>query len=274
MASAPLEVPANPDLRLEPTPLEVKSYQRQKLTAQLSSTLLSLAFITLMALWGGPPLEQALRPWLGENRWVRLIALAFVYSASVELLTLPLGFWSGFMLEHRYHLSNQTFWRWVWRQIKGYLVGGPIGLFLLLGFYSLLWYGGDWWWLWAAAGWLMVTLVLGQLMPIVILPLFYNVTPLADPTLMERLEHLVRGTGLKIEGIYRLQLSAETRKANAALAGLGRSRRVLLGWISLRRKRLKWSSRTRSDTTSTAIYSRWCLGAYCWPGPVSGWPIL
>jgi STE24 endopeptidase len=229
MASAPLDIPVPTYTSLEPTSPEVKRYQRQKLTARLGAMILSLAVLAVMALWGGPKLDLALRPWLGENRWLRLVGLAFVYAAGLELLTLPLDFWSGFILEHRYHLSNQTFWRWVWRQIKGYLVGGPIGLLLLLGFYSLLWYGGPWWWLWAAAGWLVVTLVLGQLVPVVILPLFNKVTPLGDPALRERLQNLARGTGLNIEGIYRLHLSAETRKANAALAGLGRSRRVLLG---------------------------------------------
>ncbi len=191
--------------------------------------ILSLAFLALMAFWGGPRLDQLLRLWLSDNRWIRLVALAFIYAVSLELLTLPLDFWSGFILEHRYQLSNQTFLRWVWRQIKGYLVGGPIGLLLLLGFYSLLWYAGELWWLWAAAGWLAVTLLLGQIMPVVILPLFYKVTPLGDPGLLERLQRLAHGTGLNIQGIYRLHLSAETRKANAALAGLGRTRRVLLG---------------------------------------------
>jgi STE24 endopeptidase len=229
MASAPLEVDRGSATQLESASAEIKRYQRQKLIAKMCSLILSLSFLAFMALWGGPKLAQWLRPWLGASRWIRLIALAFVYAASLEVLTLPLDFLSGFILEHRYQLSNQTLLRWVWRQIKGYLVGGPIGLLLLLGFYSLLWYGGEWWWLWAAAGWLAVTLVLGQLMPVVILPLFYKVTPLADPALLERLQRLACGTGLNIEGIYRLHLSAETRKANAALAGLVRTRRVLLG---------------------------------------------
>jgi STE24 endopeptidase len=72
-------------------------------------------------------------------------------------------------------------------------------------------------------------LVLGRILPVVILPLFYKVTQLDDPGLSERLQRLAAGTGLTIQGVYRLGLSAETRKANAALAGLGRSRRVLLG---------------------------------------------
>src|SRR5437667_12160492 len=129
--------------------------------------LLSLAFLAMMAFWGGPRLDQLLRVWLGDDRWIRLVVLAFVYAASLELLTLPLDFWSGYILEHRYQLSNQTLLGWIWRQIKGYLVGGPIGLVLLLGLYGLLWYSGPWWWLWAAAGWLAVTLVLGQMVPVV-----------------------------------------------------------------------------------------------------------
>jgi STE24 endopeptidase len=83
--------------------------------------------------------------------------------------------------------------------------------------------------LWATAGWLLVTLVLGRLVPVLILPLFYKVTPVEDVSLLERLQRLVAGTGLSIKGVYRLHLSAETRKANAALAGMGRTRRVLLG---------------------------------------------
>jgi STE24 endopeptidase len=213
---------------LQTTSSEVKRYQHLKLIASISSLVLTLAFLMSMALVAGPWFDHVVRNWV-ENRWLRLTVLAGVYAAGLELLTLPLDFWSGYILEHRYHLSNQTLPRWLWRQIKGYLVGGPLGLVLLLGLYTLLWFSGSWWWLWAAAAWLIVSLLLGQLLPVVILPLFYKVSRLDDPPLLERLRQLASGTGLNVEGIYRLHLSAETRKANAALAGLGRTRRVLLG---------------------------------------------
>jgi STE24 endopeptidase len=229
MTTAPTEPALSPDLELEPTPPEVKRYQRQKLLTSIASLILSLLFLAVTALWAGPGIDRIVRGWTGDDHWLRLIALAFVYASGVELLTLPLTFWSGFILEHRYQLSNQSFRAWVWRHIKGYLIGGPVGLVLLLGLYALLWYGGSLWWLWATAGWLAVTLLLGQLLPVLILPLFYKVTRLDDPLLLERLHRLVGGTGLRVEGIYRLNLSEETRKANAALAGLGRTRRVLLG---------------------------------------------
>jgi STE24 endopeptidase len=214
---------------LEPTPPEVKRYQRQKLTARLAGLLLSLAGLAALALLVGPRLDPLLDATVGSSPWLRLIAVAVVVGLALEVLTLPLDFYSSYVLEHRYQLSNQTLRAWLWRQLKGYLVGGLIGLPLLLGLYALLWLAGPWWWVWATAGWLVVTLLLGQLLPVLILPLFYKVTPLADPALEERLRRLAEGTGLAVQGVYRLHLSAETRKANAALAGLGRTRRVLLG---------------------------------------------
>jgi STE24 endopeptidase len=211
------------------TPREVKAYQRQKLLARLISTGLSLAVLTVLALWAGPAVDRVLLDWVGPNRWVRLALVAVSLGVLLELVTLPLDFWAGFVLEHRYQLSNQTLGGWLWRQIKGWLIGGVLGLLMLLGFYALLWFAGPAWWLWAAVGWLMLTLLLGRIVPVLILPLFYRVTRLDAPALSERLQRLAQGAGLSIEGVYRLHLSAETRKANAALAGLGRTRRVLLG---------------------------------------------
>src|SRR5262249_36129172 len=154
-------VPPEPDLDLEPAPPEVKRYQRQKLTAALGNTLLSLGFLAVMALWLGPQLDSWLRSWLGDNPWLRLLAVAAAVGVGLELLTLPLTFWSGFVLEHRYGLSNQPLGQWVQKMVKAYLVAGLIGLPLLFGLYALLRFAGPWWWAWAAAGWLLVTLVLG-----------------------------------------------------------------------------------------------------------------
>jgi STE24 endopeptidase len=214
---------------LEPVSPEVKRYERQKLTAAIANAVLSLAALGVAALLLGPWIDGLVRRVTGPNDWLRLVGIGFLYASVLELLTLPLSFWSSYVLEHRYGLSNQTLLRWGWRRIKGYLIGGPLGLVLLLGLYVLLRYGGSLWWIWATAAWLLVTLVLGQLLPTLILPLFYKVTPLDDAPLLERLQGLTQGTGLKVQGIYRLGLSADTKKANAALAGLGRTRRVLLG---------------------------------------------
>lgn len=221
--------PESPDIPLEAASAEVKRYQRLKILAVLAGTLISLAWLAFLALDAGPSIGRWLVQILGSSPWLRLVAMAGIVGVGLEILTLPLDYYSGFMLEHRYQLSNQTLAGWIKHKLKAYLVGGVLGLLLLLGLYALLWSAGDLWWVWATLGWLFVSLVLGQLLPVVILPLFYKVTPLDDVALLDRLKKLTEGTTLTVEGVYRLDLSAETRKANAALAGLGNTRRVLLG---------------------------------------------
>jgi STE24 endopeptidase len=214
---------------LEATPPEVKRYQRLKLQANIVTTVLTFLWMAFLGLVLGPTLGDEYTAWVGRNDWLRLFTSAAVLGISLELLTLPIDFWSSFVLEHRYQLSTQSLAGWLWKRLKGYVLGGALGLALLSGLYAILWTTGDLWWLWATGGWLLVTLVMGRLVPVVILPLFYTVTRLDDPALLERLRRLTMGTSLAVEGVYQLNLSDETRKANAALAGMGRTRRVLLG---------------------------------------------
>src|SRR5262245_35823602 len=188
---------------------ENKRYQWLKHFATLAGMLVGIGGL-ILAVCLGPEINSIVQGWLGPNRWWRLIALGFVYAAGFELVSLPIDFWSGYILEHRFHLSRESFLQWWWKRVKVYLIGGPIGLVLLLGLYSVLWFTGRWWWLAAALGWLAVTLVLGRILPVLILPLFYKVKRLEDSSLQERLGRLAAGTGLKVDGVYTLGLSAET----------------------------------------------------------------
>ncbi|MEP0844774.1 MAG: M48 family metalloprotease, partial [Phycisphaerae bacterium] len=133
-----------------------------------------------------------------------------------------------FLLERRFHLTNQTPRSWLVFQIKSWLVGGVLMAVVLGGLYGLLWYAGRGWSLWVWAGLLTLTVVVAKLFPLVILPIFYPARPLDRPALAERLHRLAEGTGLTLTGVFDLALSKDTRKANAMLAGLGSSRRVYL----------------------------------------------
>src|SRR5262249_31556039 len=117
---------------LEPTPAEVKRYQRPKLVAMVAVIVVSLVDVALVGIVGGPALGSGLTGWLGERDWLKLIVVAAILGIGHEVLTLPLDFWSGFVLEHRYHLSNQTVRAWIVRRLKGYMVGALIGLPMLL----------------------------------------------------------------------------------------------------------------------------------------------
>src|SRR5688572_12922411 len=109
-----------PPLELEPASAEVKRYQRQKMTANLISALVSLAWMGLLGIAFG----HALAEHYPSDRWLRLLASAAVLVVTLEALTMPLDYYASFVLEHRYQLSNQTFAKWLWKRLKGYVVGG------------------------------------------------------------------------------------------------------------------------------------------------------
>jgi STE24 endopeptidase len=145
------------------------------------------------------------------------------------LVSLPLSFYGGYVVEHRFGLSNQSPRRWA----RNWIVSNGFGLFLggalFAGMFWIMWNAGAAWWLIAAGAFFIVSIVLGQLAPVLFLPLFYKIERVDDEGLAERMQRLAAGTGLAIEGVYRMGMSADTKKANAMLAGLGRTRRVLMG---------------------------------------------
>lgn len=221
-------VPALAD-QMRPDELaEAKRYGNWKLWLGIAERAIDLGLVAAFAFSWANPLDAWLEPGLPNNT-LRLLAFFGILSAVLTVGTLPLSFYGGFVLEHRFGLSRQSFGRWLWHQAKEAVLGLVLGAALIVGLYWLIWLTGPAWWIVAALAFFVVSVGLGQLAPVLIVPLFYKVEPLADPALEERFERLVEGTGLSISGIYRLVLSAETAKANAMLAGLGRTRRVLLG---------------------------------------------
>jgi STE24 endopeptidase len=85
------------------------------------------------------------------------------------------------------------------------------------------------WWLPLAAGLFIISVVLGRIAPVLILPLFYKVNPIDNNELKERIERLAKDAGIKVENVYKFDMSKNTKKANAAFTGLGKSKRILLG---------------------------------------------
>jgi STE24 endopeptidase len=210
---------------------EARQYGRLELRCTLADKGLDLAFLSAAALLLARPLDAWLQtcPLLESSRSLRLVTLFLLVTALHMLVSFPLSCYSGHVLEHRFALSTQGFGKWLWRYGKRVGLSALLGAALMLGLYWIIWLCGPWWWVAAAGAFFLVSVVLGQLAPVLILPLFYKVEKLDAPELADRMARLAEGTGLSIAGVYRLDLSAETVKANAALAGLGRTRRVLLG---------------------------------------------
>ena len=211
---------------------EAREYGRIHLRCRLLDSAIDVVFLGVMAFWLARPLDAWLANWswlAGDRSTLRIVALLLITMGLHVAVSFPLSWYTGFRLEHRYGLSAQTFRRWLRNYGLQMLVAALLNAVVFAGLYWIIWLSGAAWWLIAAAAFFFLSFVLGKLLPVVYLPLFYKTEPIDDPVLVERIERLAAGTGISIEGVFRLGLSAETSKANAMLAGLGSSRRVLMG---------------------------------------------
>ncbi|MCK6539537.1 MAG: M48 family metallopeptidase [Anaerolineales bacterium] len=165
------------------------------------------------------------------SEWFLVPAFAAIFGGIYFLVNLPLSYYSGFILPHRFGQSNQTVKGWIVDQLKGMAVGAPLGLILLELLYLALRVTGDLWWLWAAGGLLVFNVLLVNLAPILIMPLFNKFVPLGDEhkELAERLLALAERANTKVRGVFKFDMSKRTKSANAALTGIGNTRRIVLG---------------------------------------------
>jgi STE24 endopeptidase len=179
--------------------------------------------------WSGASMDLA-RWWGARTAGVWLVVLGYltVFGTTVYLVTLPLHLYGSFFLEHRFGLSRLSFGGWCVREAKRLAITAVLSLIVFEGLYAILRASPRAWPLWATAGWVGFSVILARVFPTVLLPIFYKTAPLQDEGLTRRLLTLCERVGLPALGVFRFELGAETRKANAALAGLGKTRRVLL----------------------------------------------
>jgi STE24 endopeptidase len=155
----------------------------------------------------------------------------FVYTSILLLLTkaLSLGLdYYSFRIEHRYHLSNQHVRNWAWDQTKGFALTFLISQVLVQIVYLLIRLQPRWWWVTGWALFMLLTVLMAQIAPVLLFPLFFRFGALTDEELTKRLTRMSEKAGAKVRGVYEWILSEKTRKANAALMGLGRTRRIVI----------------------------------------------
>lgn len=203
-------------------------YHRLKRWLSLGALAWTAALlVTLLATGASVWLRDHLSA-LGGGFRVTVALVILAIAALHEPVSLALAYYGGYIVEHRYGLSRQSVAQW----LGDYLKGAGIGLLLATGLgvllYATIAAWPDWWWLIAGAGFSLVLVLLVNLAPVVLLPLFFRIRPLDRPALVECLERLASRAGARIVGVYRWELGSKTTKANAALAGIGATRRILI----------------------------------------------
>jgi STE24 endopeptidase len=207
---------------------------------QRRAAVVSIAWSAgLLALLAATPGAVALRE-IAEEFVLRLgvpgllgpTATVIVYILALGLLheagAIPIAFYRTFLLEHRFGLSTEPARRWFSDQVKGLLLNAAFSGAGFAALYLAIRAWPSWWWLAAGAGFAAIAVVFVRLAPVVLLPIFFTFRPLRREDLRQRLVALSRRAGVPVLDACEWQLSDRTKKANAALTGLGRTRRILV----------------------------------------------
>ena len=209
--------------------MDAKKYNNIKLAVGISEGIISF-FLILLFVWLGYSIK--LETYLSHyfsNPYLLFLTFFFVIGLAGSILSFPVSYYTGFYLEHKYNLSNQTFWKWILEGLKAMLVSLVISIPILLFFYFALNYFGLLWWLPFATLMFFISVVLSQIFPIIIFPIFYKISPIENENLKERIKSLAKKAKLKVENVYKFNMSKNTKKANAAFTGLGKTKRIILG---------------------------------------------
>ena len=204
-------------------------YHRLGRRAGIVSTVWTGVILLALLLTGA---SLVLRDWAaslaGTNPTLIVALYVLILSLLFDAATLPFGFYRGFLLERRYGLSTETIGHWLKDHAKAMLIGVVFAELAAVFVYFTLRTWPAAWWAVAGVGYSIVAIVLVNLAPVILLPLFFRFKPLEKETLRDRLTALASKAGTRIMGVYEWTLSDRTKKANAALTGMGNTRRILL----------------------------------------------
>jgi STE24 endopeptidase len=214
-----------------PTPDDsprARRYNRIRRWLGIADFVIGSAFLVILLVtgWSGWLRDLALR------RGFQSYTLAvFLYLFFLLLISKALGFaldYYGFLLERSFELSTQKTRSWLWDEAKGFLVGLVLAGIVVELLYFMIRQSPQHWWLITWAVFIGLFILLAQLAPVVLFPIFYKFEPLENEDLRRRLVQLGERAGTRVRGVYRWKLSEKSKKANAALTGLGSTRRIIL----------------------------------------------
>jgi STE24 endopeptidase len=207
---------------------EVRRYNRIQRWLSVSDAVIGFALLVMLLVTGW---TGRLRDWsylgAGQHYFLAVFLYVLMFSVIAKALNAPFDF-IGFRLEHQYHLSNQKLRSWLWDECKGWLVSLVMGTIMVELIYGIIRIAPQRWWIIAWAVFIGLFLLMAQLAPVVLMPIFYKFEPLANDSLRDRLTKLGERAGTRVRGVYEWKLSEKSNKANAALTGLGSTRRIIL----------------------------------------------
>ena len=172
-------------------------------------------------------LENSIQAYVSD-RSLTVALYALIGYATFWLLSLPFDYYKGYVLEHRFELSTESPRGWFLDNAKASGLLLLVVLVFVYGVYNFMWLNLTYWWFFT---WLVSAFFIAVFMyvaPVLIMPLFYKLPRLRDEELLNSLTRLAEKAGIKVIGVFEMKAGTRTKKATAALTGVGRTRRMLL----------------------------------------------
>jgi len=209
---------------------ENRAYQRQRVALAIASPLVGIAVGLLLLFTGVAQWMRDLANARAKGQWARVLVFFTLYSVIMAVVLLPLDWYSGWALEHRFALSNQSLGDWALDQGKALAFQiVAVGVLPLLALaMRVVDAHPRRWWLWLSLGALPVAAASVLLQPLVFDPLFNKFTPLHDASLRDDILALARRADIPARNVYEVDMSTKTKKVNAYMTGFGSSQRIVL----------------------------------------------
>ena len=207
---------------------EARRYNRIRRWLGIADAVLGfLLLVVLLATnWSGWLRDLAYRGGFQNYTFAVFLYVAMLLPIG-KILGIGLDYYS-FRLEHRFNLSNQRLRSWIWDEMKGFLVGLVMATIVVELLYFIIRQSPEHWWIITWALVIGLFILMAQIAPVVLFPIFYKFEPLDNEDLKQRLVRLGERAGTRVRGVYKWHLSEKSKKANAALTGLGNTRRIIL----------------------------------------------
>jgi STE24 endopeptidase len=206
---------------------DAAQYHRRQLWLAVARLVLSAAFFIAVLASGAAHRLADAASGLSSTPALQIAIIAIAFGAAHAVLGFPLAWLGGFHWPRRFGLLHQPLRSWLFDRAKAAALGGLVALAGVEALYALL-RATPLWWLGMAAIAFAFSIVVTAVLPVWVLPLFYRLTPLADESLRARLLALAGQAGVPALGVWVADQSRKSRTANAAVVGLGRTRRILL----------------------------------------------
>jgi STE24 endopeptidase len=194
-------------------------YHRLRRRAIVASTLACAAWLVWL-------LASGTSEWLAAR--VNVALFIVIIAAGCELAALPFEFYRNFLLDRKYGLSAEPLGAWMQDHVKAFAIGLMLTLGAGLVVYGAIHVVGSLWWVAAALLFALAGVGLARVAPVLLMPLFYRFRPLQREDLRARLVSLTRRADVPVLGVFEWGLGEKTTRANAALVGVGTTRRILL----------------------------------------------